>query len=74
MRGKSKALMMYHLNGKGKVWVMKTESLCAISALISAVDVSVGYKAARILHVEWRKMKAKIRPLADLKHLIKGVK
>lgn len=72
--GKNKALIKYYVNGKGEVWVMKIEDLCAIQALINAVAILIGYKAARILHVEWGKINSRIRSLADLTHLIQGVK
>lgn len=59
---------------KGKVWVMKNEGLCVISTLINTVDFLGGQKSARRLHIEQGKMKAKIRSLSDLKHLIQGGK
>lgn len=53
---------------------METEGLCAFSLLINVVAALVGNKAATMMHNEWGKLKPKICSLADLTHLIQGVK
>ena len=73
-REQNKALRKFTVRSLGKVRVQSNDGMCAVSALLNAIKVLNGDDKMKTVQKAWQELKPKLNGLADLTHLVQGMK